>query len=155
MRNRRKINYKQRSLRTQECDRIFDWKNAVPDKCAPFNKRTFIGLVNSSKFHYNTAKENEAFDYCYKQSSAFGGSANQEDFNQNMKKCAQATVSRHKYATSMLNNDNDLRSPKNLLNIQKAINCKIHQMSRKLQIDVFNDVNNDKVSFFKFNSLFF
>lgn len=138
MRTQRTINYNERHLKTEECEQIFNWKNSVQDKCAPFNKGTFIGLVNSSKFHYNTAEENQqSTEYCLKHAK------NEFDESAIPNKCT--SNSRNEFSTSELDVDNDLRSSKNILNIWKAIDCKLNRLSKKIQAKTFYDEKLEKV----------
>lgn len=136
--NQRKNSLKEYYLRTKECSKLFDWRNHLPDKCAPLDKRAFISLANSSKFHYNPVNKVETpAEYCQKPME----SSNNRIYHE---RCTD-NASKDKHRTSMLNTENDPRSAKNIQNIWKAIHCRMNHLSRKLRLGMFFDPILDQV----------
>lgn len=133
--NQRKHSLKDYYLRTKECSKIFDWRNHIPNKCAPLDKHAFIGLANSSKFHYNTANKIKAStEYCQKPTEP-PKSGQTENFHE---KCSK-NFPHEKHETSMLDNENDPLSAENIFNVWKTINCRMNHLSRELRVSMFFD----------------
>lgn len=138
--------------RTLECDQFNDWKRSAVHKCN-FSKRTFINLVNSSKFHYDlNALVQQQNEHCSKYSSQ-----NSEQFCDNL----ESIPSNHKLEsqqtesssaqfttpeTSMLNSTHDPRSPENLAKAYKTINCKINNMSKAIRSRLFYENLSEEVN---------
>lgn len=127
--NQRKSSIRNYHLQTKECEKILDWRNSAAAKCVPFDRSSFIGLSNSSKFHYNTVKSKQKAEYCEK--------VPQQHY--------ESTFTLSGFATSIIDTKNDLRSSENLLNEWKEIHCKMINLSKKLRPRIFQDPSLEKV----------
>lgn len=159
----RKENYNDYHVKKMECDQLFDWKRATFEKCAPpFSKRTFVNLVNSSKFHYNSGDHGSDFvdDYCCtsntcnkRENLPLDRKSKSCEINKNIPSKATTLLSSIKSQsihdklspivpkTSMLNNANDIRSPNNIAKIWKAINCKLNDLTKIIRSQLFYDTS--------------
>lgn len=137
--NRRKKSLKEYYLRTKECSNVYDWRNNLPNKCAPPDKRTFMGLANSTQFHYNR-----------KHTVQSSGNFCQKPEND---ECIE-NPQRGRHRISMLNNENDSNSAENVQNVWKTINCRMNHLSRKIRLNMFFDPLLEKSSSdFDFNKI--
>lgn len=143
--DQRKANLYNHQITTQKCDEMFNWKNTVSDQCAPFDKRAFIELLNSSKFHYNAANNiQQSYEYCkqtnsiYDEKIQFHDSLVAENCNREFPQKL--------FPTSMLDNEHDLRSAQNIFSTWKAIACKINSLSKKRRSQMFRDPSIEKVN---------
>lgn len=154
----RKENYQNHFVMRKKCEKLFDWKTNVPEKCSPFGKRTFVHLVNSSKYTYHLPKPDrntEQNEYC----SANSGNSNVNNFNHFQESCSivkdipfdddlstTKTLNEEKIQTSMLNDEHDYRSSKNIKKTWMAINCKLNSLSKSIRPNLFYDTFDDVVS---------
>lgn len=142
--NRRKNSLKEYYLRTRECSNVYDWRNNIPNKCAPLDKRTFMGLANSTRFHFNSQnKVHSSGNYCQKPEKGVP----------NDNKCIE-NLQRGRHRISMIDNENDPNSAENVQSGWKTINCRMNHLSRKIRLDMFFDPLLDKSpSDFDFNKI--
>lgn len=117
--NQRKINFGNYHLQTKECAKFSNWKNSVENKCASFDRVSFVGLNNSTKPHFNAGQYSD--EYCENPSS--------QPYDQIYEK----------YFTTDDLPISDLRSSENILNEWKDIQCKMINLSRKLRSKTFQD----------------
>lgn len=141
--DRRKASLKEYYLRTKECSNVYDWRNDIPNKCTPLDKRTLMGLANSTQFHYNRKQKDQSFGYYCQKSE--NGVPNEE--------CIENPQSgRHRI--SILDNENDPNSAENIQNVWKTINCRMMHLSRKIRLDMFFDpLLENSSSDFDFNKI--
>lgn len=126
--NQRKINIKNYHLQTKECELFSNWKNSVANKCPPFERNSFVGIGNSSKFPYSTVRKGEhANEYCERLP---------EPYDQIYEK---TTFTLDGIPTSIVDTKNDLRSSENILTEWKDIHCKMINLSKKLRPQIFQD----------------
>lgn len=143
----RKDNYQSYYQTKKECEKLFDWKANVPEKCSPFGKRAFVHLVNSSKYMYhlpNAERNIESNEYC----SANSGNSNVNNFQYSCsinKNIPQENIVKNN-PISMLNDENDPRSSKNIKKAWMAINCKLNSLSKSIRPYLFYDTSEDMVS---------
>lgn len=143
--DQRKGNLYNHQITTQKCDEMFNWKNTVSDQCAPFDKRAFIELLNSSKFHYNAANNiQQSYEYCKKTNSIYDEKIQFHDGF--VAENCNREFPRKLFPTSMLDNEHDLRSAQNIFNTWKAIACKINSLSKKRRSQMFRDPSIEKVN---------
>lgn len=145
IREERKDNYQSFYRTKEECEKLFDWKVNVPEKCSPFGKRAFVQLVNSSKYMYQSPSS-EPNEYC----SANSGNSNVNSFQDS---CFVSKNIPHddpnkplNIPTSMLNDENDYRSSKNIKKAWMAINCKLNSLSKSIRPNLFYDFFDEMVS---------
>lgn len=132
--NQRKINRRNYFLQTKECEHFSKWKNSASNKCPTFERSPFVGLANSSNFQFNTVRskqkpkeycENGAYSQVY--SFAMNGPS-----------------------TSIVDTENDLRSSENIFTDWKYIQCRMINLSKKLQSRIFQDKLLEKVNILLF-----
>lgn len=128
--NQRKINIKKYFKQRKECEQFTDWKNSILNKCAPFEKSSF--LANSSKFHSKT--EHKPNEYC---------EMIREPHNLVYGK---PTFTMNGLPTSIIDNKNDLQSSENILHEWKDIHCNMIESSKTLRSQIFRDELLEKVS---------
>lgn len=126
--NRRKISIRNYNQRAKECEKVLDWRNAPTNKCTPFQKNSYVGLANSSKFHLNseqcTKSKNAQNEYCSKETVSYE---------------SPLFLSPLGFPTSILDTKNDLRSSENIFNEWMEIDCKMINLSKKLRLRTFQD----------------
>lgn len=129
--NQRKINIRNYLRQTKECEQILDWRTVAANKCAPYERISFVGLGNSSAYLHNTIRKNrpKMGEYCEKMPESY----------------ESTSYSQNELPTSMVDSTNDLRSSDNILNEWKAIHCKMINLSNKLRSRTFQDAILEKV----------
>lgn len=133
--SQRQININNYHLQTKECGKIYDWRNSATNKCPPFERTSFFGLDNSSKYHLNTVKSKlRSNEYCEKVPTPYDQTY------------ARTPNTVSGLPTSILDTKNDLRSSENIFNDWKEIHCKMINLSKKLRSRIFQDPILEKVS---------
>lgn len=138
--NQRKISVSNYHLQAKECEKFSLWKNSAENKCASFDRVSFIGLTNSTNVHYNTVSGRRRSDeYCEKTPQLY------EQNYENLK-----LYSLDELPTSIVDTKNDLRSSENIFNEWKDIKCKMINLSKKLRSKIFQDPVLEQVIIFRF-----
>lgn len=129
--DQRKINIRNYLRQVKECEKILDWRTVAANKCAPYERISFVGLGNSSTHHHNTIRKNrpKIAEYCERMPDSYDSPPHLQN----------------EFATSMIDSKNDLRSSENILNEWKAIHCKMINLSNKLRLRTFQDTILEKV----------
>lgn len=142
--NQRIINMKNYQKQTKECEKVYGWRNSPTNKCPPFEKSPFIGLANSSKFHYNVVKSKfSSNEYCERVPDPYDQIYEKSSFVLNG------------FPTSMIDSKNDLRSSENILQEWKEVHCKMINLSRKLRSKTFQDPIIEKVPLYSLTNAFY
>lgn len=126
--NQRKVNLRNYHQHTKECEKMLDWRNAVADKCVPFERTSFVGLDNSSKVLYNTVRSKNKVEYCERVIQPY-----------------ESSFMLRGFPTSIIDSKNDLRSSENILKEWKQIHCKMVNLSKKIRPRIFHDPILEKV----------
>lgn len=147
---RRRENYADYYRMRSECDRIFDWRNTMVDSCMPFGKRAFVNLVNSSKFHYNSAESAiRADEFCaHNEATTLAKECACESIGKSFLSPLRSQSTHpplDEPKTSMLNNANDVRAPHNIAKVWSAIECKINNLSKLIRPKLYYDDYSEKV----------
>lgn len=150
---RRKDSYAEYYRTKANCDRMFLWKKADVNSCS-FSKRTFVNLVNSSKFDYNSAdaKKGRDDEYCVPgETGTMPSECTCESLGKSFlsplrSQSIHAPSSEPKI--SMLNSANDARSPQNIAKAHSAMQCKINSFSKLIRPKLYFDDYSEQVRSF-------
>lgn len=149
--HQRRVQYhRQNSEMKSKCEQIFKLDNYDYTECASITKKSFANLVNSSKFNYAdprpkgsycsvTPSQMHARDKCLVSQSMPTGKSNYLHYE------SHGSLRSSKILTSMLNQDNDLKSPEKIKQIWDHIRCKINQASETIRSNMFYDSLIEKV----------
>lgn len=115
--------------------------------CASVAKKTFVNLVNSSKYNHVDTRTKDQF--C----SVVAGRVPDQDycpFSQSVKSNhlhmeSKGPLRVPKLSTSMLNVEQDGKSARNTKRLWDDIRCRINHLSQALRSDIFYDSLIDKV----------
>lgn len=142
----------------QKCDQIL-WEKSKKSKinqCPSLNGRTFVNLVNSSKYHFKTDKTKlNVPEYCSVNNIP---NANDACYSVDYSVCKQQSNSKFK-STSMLDVDDDSKSAIKIKNMFHTLSCEIIQLSKNIRPRLFYEgysgasINASTIEFDKINGL--